>query len=1096
MSWYKNPSEDRAIQVEDSPKKESSYIQVPTSSPIHVKSSPTKSNNDLMPPSITQLNNASSMDEEKERKLEAKRQAIRNHKDFPMVKRRFYYLEESDIFKGFVKGKGNLRDITQWLTDNYNKAEILGKREAELKRQRELGQEEKMKQEKEKLLREYHRQEEINQRKEKEEKEREEKENQKAIDNYDDEDLSPIKARGKARVKSAASPPPPTSFESPEKHSSTKVHISKPKVSILDKYKYKPKQQPSIDQVFRPQEDNQPKRRKLVRASTVSSSDDSNRGSPLAASFNYQDQYIPKLKKTMEGTLVEIAPEKTEDNGIVDDDDLEKLEEKIRANRRAARASKRDKVVEISDNDLEDDDMSDDMSEEDDDEGYKTGLTTIDSQILEFLNNASTQDITEISNVPPKIAELIISKRPFETIYVVAEDNFELTKNEENGEKKRRAQRKTLGQKIIENTEFSLKGYKAVDSLIKKCSEYGDLISKQMERWGVTVTGEGELEMVDLEPTQNAIDIEGKNDYDEEDEDIIVRPKSKSLTYIKEKPSLLPEDIELKNYQVVGINWLNLLYRNNLSCILADEMGLGKTCQVISFMAYLKETETKKGPHLVIVPSSTLENWLREFNKFCPDLIVQAYYGSQSEREELRYDLQGSEYDVMVTTYNLATGAAPDFKFLRNQNFNMIVYDEGHMLKNSTSERYNKLMRLNAKFRLLLTGTPLQNNLKELVSLLAFMLPNLFNDKRDDLQGLFNKKVSTVDSSDDNYNPLLSLQAITKAKTMMTPFVLRRKKVQVLKHLPGKIHKIETCELTPTQRAIYDDYLNQGKKTRIERERRKKLSSKENEKARKEDAIPSSSNVMMSLRKASLHPLLFRTLYDDAKLSKMAKAIMNEPEYYDANQTYILEDMKVMADYELNNLCERFPKTLSKYTLSDADWLSSGKISKLIDILDKIINKKEKVLIFSLFTQMLDILEKVLTISNITFLRLDGQTSVDTRQDLIDKFYEDETIPVFLLSTKAGGFGINLVAANHVIIFDQSFNPHDDKQAEDRAHRVGQTSEVIVTKLIAQNTIEENMLQLAENKLQLDQSISSNELSDSKFEEKASSLFEKLLFDN
>lgn len=489
MSWYKDPSEDSAIQVEDSPKKESSYVQVPTSSPIHVKSSPTKSNNDLMPPSRTQINNGSGDNEDKERKLEAKRQAIRNHKDFPMVKRRFYYLQESDIFKGFVKGKGNLREITQWLTDNYNKAEILGRHEAELKRQRELGQEEKMKQEKERLLREYQRQEEINQRREQEEKERSEKEGQNIDDQYDDEDLSPIKVRGKARIKSAAPPPPPPPvlLESPEKQSSTKVHISKPKVSILDKYKYKPKQQPSIDQVFRPQEDIQPKRRKLVRASTVSSGDDSNRGSPVAATFNYQDQYVPKLKMTMNGHAVESDQSNRGDDGIVEDDDLEKLEEKIKANRRAAKASKNDRVIEVSDNDLEDDDMSDDMSEEDDDEGYKTGLTTIDSQILEFLNNASTQDIIEICNVPPKVSELIITKRPFQNIYVVAEDKFELPSEntEESGnEKKRRVQRKTLGQKIIENTEFSLKGYKAVDSLIKKCSEYGDLISKQMEKWG------------------------------------------------------------------------------------------------------------------------------------------------------------------------------------------------------------------------------------------------------------------------------------------------------------------------------------------------------------------------------------------------------------------------------------------------------------------------------------------------------------------------------------------------------------------------------------------------------------------------------------
>ncbi|KAK7677124.1 hypothetical protein QCA50_019938 [Cerrena zonata] len=219
----------------------------------------------------------------------------------------------------------------------------------------------------------------------------------------------------------------------------------------------------------------------------------------------------------------------------------------------------------------------------------------------------------------------------------------------------------------------------------------------------------------------------------------------------------------------------------------------------------------------------------------------------------------------------------------------------------------------------------------------------------------------------------------------------------------------------------------------------------------------------------------------------MSKLIMEEPEYVEANQQYILEDMSVMSDYELNNLCEKFPKTLGKYILKDSEFLNSGKIT---------IEKKEKVLVFSLFTQMLDILEKIFSIHQIKFLRLDGQTTVDTRQDLIDTFYDDKTIPVFLLSTKAGGFGINLVAANNVIMYDQSYNPHDDKQAEDRAHRVGQTQEVKVNKLITKNTIEENMLQLAENKLELDQSISGSDVSESKFEEKAASMFEKILFGN
>lgn len=1108
MSWNNSDEQRIPLDVENTPKKEPSYVQVPSSSPIYVKSSPSKDGNTLAPPT-REINNHNSgpIDKAKELALEKKRQAIRQHKDFKVVQKRFFYLEESDIFKGFVKGRGNLRDITQWLSDNYNKDEILGKLEAERRKEEEESERIKAEETRLKLEREYENQKRLQLEKEISERERRE---QPKVE-LDEEDNSPIKVRAKSKANVIQSPvkQPIIEHESPEKKS-TKVEIHKPKQSILDKYKYKSKVQPRIDHVLLPQVDTQVKRRKLVRASTVSSESSPTPLTPqsLTSAFGYQEpQSLPKLKLTIQQGATVLRQENenynnnNKGNMIVDDDDLERLEEKIRENKRKGKTMQR--KIHVSDDDLDDDDISDDMSEEDDAENYKTGLTSIDAQILEFLNNAPVQDIVEISNIPPKVAELLVSRRPFLDIYQIAEDKLELPSAEEQDnkapKKRRGGQRKNLGLKVVENTEFSLKGYRAVDSLIKKCSEYGDLIANQMKNWGVTVTGDGELEMTDLEPTNEVIDLDENKEKDEENEDededvVVVSNKHKGLRYIKSKPSLLAEDIELKGYQQVGINWLNLLYHNNLSCILADEMGLGKTCQVISFMAHLKETEASRGPNLVIVPSSTIENWLREFNKFCPDLVVQAYYGSQLEREELRYELDDKEYDVLVTTYNLATGANLDFKFLRNQGFNMIVYDEGHMLKNSTSERYTKLMRLNAKFRLLLTGTPLQNNLKELVSLLAFMLPDLFNAKRDDLQGLFNQKVSTInDKNDERYNPLLSNQAIAKAKTMMTPFVLRRKKNQVLKHLPSKSHQIIECDLTPLQKQIYSDYLEQGKKTRLERERRKNLVGKEAEAARK-NPMPSSSNVLMSLRKASLHPLLFRTVYADDKIEKMAKAIMNEPEYVEANREYIVEDMKVMSDFELNNLCEKFPKTLSKFTLKEKEFLNSGKVKSLIKLLKDIIVKKEKILVFSLFTQMLDILEKILSISGISFLRLDGQTSVDTRQDLIDKFYEDDKIPVFLLSTKAGGFGINLVAANNVIIFDQSFNPHDDKQAEDRAHRVGQTNEVTVYKLITRNTIEENMLQLAENKLQLDQSISSDG-NEAKLEEKTASLFEKLLFE-
>lgn len=1032
----------------ETPKKEPNVLQVPSSSPINVRSSPAAEPKPA-PPSHHDS------PEEQKRKDDMKKRFYA-HKFWPVLLKRFYYLAEPEIFKAMVKGKGNLRDICLWLSNNIPLSDRMAKYDNE--RQMKHLEDENNRKHHEMLQREQNRLRDSSAL-EAARKLLSATPVEPKAEVYDEEDASPVKMAGKARqkrtllaVETARAP-------------DTKIQLMKPKVSILEKYRNRT--QTRIDSLFLPSA-SETKRRRLVRAGDVDELTPATSQSTtpnlvalpglLTQAFGYKDDEIPRLTSG-----------KSSAGGDIDE--LELLEEKIRANRKNKSKASR------SDDELEEDVFSDDMSAEDDEDNYGSGLTSIDGQILEFLNNSSVDDVVDICNVQPKVANLLISKRPFNTIYEVAEDRFEEATPEPDT-KRRGGQRKTVGMRIVESTEFSLKGYKAVDSLVKKCSEYGDIISTQMDRWGVKVTGEGELSMVDIEA----------GDEDPESEDVVTRKRS--LPYLKLKPQLLAPEIELKTYQQVGINWLNLLYHNKLSCILADEMGLGKTCQVISFMAHLKVASDKKQPHLVVVPSSTLENWLREFQKFCPDLIVQAYYGSQAEREDLRYELQEMEYDVLVTTYNLATGTAPDFKFLRNQHFDMIVYDEGHMLKNSSSERYNKLMRLKADFRLLLTGTPLQNNLKELVSLLAFMLPNLFVEKREDLQGLFNKKAS-VDST-DNYNPLLSQQAITKAKTMMTPFVLRRKKAQVLKYLPGKSHEIVKCQMTPTQREIYQDYITQGKATKLERERRKTLVGKEAEEARK-TPIASSSNVMMSLRKASMHPLLFRRLYTDEMLQEMAKKIMKEPEYAAANRSYIYEDMQVMSDYELNALCEKFPNTIGSYVLDKDKWLDSGKVEALLKVLTAVIERKEKVLVFSLFTQMLDILEKVLSFSNITFLRLDGQTSVDTRQDIIDRFYEDSTIPVFLLSTKAGGFGINLVAANNVVIFDQSFNPHDDKQAEDRAHRVGQTSEVMVTKLISADTIDENILMLAENKLQLDQSIS-NEAGDTKFEEKTASMFEKLLF--
>ncbi|KAK9343264.1 SNF2 family N-terminal domain-containing protein [Lipomyces starkeyi] len=698
----------------------------------------------------------------------------------------------------------------------------------------------------------------------------------------------------------------------------------------------------------------------------------------------------------------------------------------------------------------------------------------IEDRLLKVFNNDSAAVIADVACCSEELAQTIVANRPYSsldgvrTVDIVREDT-DVPKT-----KKSRRPRKAAGDKAVDTAIDTLSGYEAVDSLIHRCEQLGNSVSEAIAKWGVDVRGSnGELEIVDL-----------GEDSDSSDGDCQTPAATPGGGYFTAQPSLLAEDVKLKNYQQVGINWLSLLYRKKLSCILADEMGLGKTCQVIAFLAHLKEIG-REGPHLVVVPSSTLENWLREFKRFCPSFVVEPYYGLQKDRAELRAILSDPEthFDVIVTTYNLACGSPLDCSFLRSFKFNTCVYDEGHLLKNSESERYQKLMRLKAEFRLLLTGTPLQNNLQELISLLAFILPNLFRDRKEDLAGIFKHKAkTTTDSGDASNLALLSQQRISRAKTMMTPFVLRRKKDQVLQHLPKKHHTVEYCELSAEQKAIYDEELEASRRS-IEARENGKITTK---------AERSSSNVLMRLRKAAVHPLLFRKYYDDATLRKMARDIMKEERYHDANEQYIFEDMEVMSDFELHNLCLKF-RSINHHRLQHDEWMNSGKVGKLAKMLVDMKANGDRILIFSQFTQTLDILESVLSTLDMSFLRLDGQTSVEIRQDLIDKFYDEEDITCFLLSTKAGGFGINLACANVVIIFDMSFNPHDDRQAEDRAHRVGQTREVKVVRLVTKGTIEEAILQLANTKLALDKSVS-DESDEAKMEEKNAELVEKMIF--
>lgn len=768
---------------------------------------------------------------------------------------------------------------------------------------------------------------------------------------------------------------------------------------------------------------------------------------------------------------------------------------------------------------------------------------------LAFINESADNDIADIADIPIEQAKKIISLRPFADVKSFLTMEFPYESTDGQPIKKKRKNAKPDGERIFEKAIKTLQGYGAIESLIKKCNNYGDAISKEIEKWGISkgsgddkvddndigmdflvvdkqndvdeiapsdlgsesdsaVSGDNEPEakVIESEPEEfdpdedissdpendsDEFDAAEYSEYDEDDDDMIsVKKKkmvidsspakqsaqqtnlntkkinkhplldlavgAKSTEFFNKAPKYLSKKITLKDYQLSGINWMYLLYINGLSCILGDEMGLGKSCQIISFLAHLLE-KNEDGPHLIVVPSSTLENWLREFEKFCPKLKAVPYYGSQAEREELRYTLEDtSSYDVMVTTYNLAAGSKPDHQFLAKRGFNCVIFDEGHMLKNSTSERFNKLIRIKANFRALLTGTPLQNNLRELISLLNFIMPSLFYEQQDALINVFKQKATTNNKGD--YNPLLAQEALQRAKKLMKPFILRRRKQQVLKHLPAKHITVVHCNTTPEQKTMYDLKMKEM------------ITNKQLTGTKK-----SRQNWIMHLRKLAIHPGLSRNVFSNAVIDKMSTDILDEPYYKkDGNKKYIQEDMEYMSDIELNKLCKEFPRTLKKYEVNEQELMeNSGKIKVMLKLLnDTTVKKGEKLLIFSMFTQVLDVIGWVLEKHGYKFLRLDGATSVNERQGLIDEFYKDEGIKVFILSTKAGGFGINLVAANNVLIFDQSFNPHDDAQAMDRAHRVGQTKEVHVYTLISNGTIEEQINKLAQNKLQLDNHIS------------------------
>ncbi|XP_075785725.1 SWI/SNF-related matrix-associated actin-dependent regulator of chromatin subfamily A containing DEAD/H box 1 isoform X4 [Pelodiscus sinensis] len=605
------------------------------------------------------------------------------------------------------------------------------------------------------------------------------------------------------------------------------------------------------------------------------------------------------------------------------------------------------------------------------DEDYSSGDEVMEdgykAKILNFLQDASLGELTLIPQCSQKKAQKITEHRPFNSWEAL------FTKmSKTNG----------LSEDIIWNCKILLKEREVVLKLMNKCEDISNKLTKQVTR----ITEDG------------------------------------GYGWNIEQPSILNQSMELKPYQKIGLNWLALLHKHGLNGILADEMGLGKTIQAIAFLAYLYE-EGDKGPHLIVVPASTLDNWIREVNLWCPALDVLFYYGSQEDRKQLRIDINNKvvHFNVIVTTYNSAISSPDDRSLFRRLKLNYAIFDEGHMLKNMGSVRYQHLMTINAKNRLLLTGTPVQNNLLELMSLLNFVMPHMFSGSTSEIRRMFSSKT-------------------------------------VLKQLPPKKDLIELCDMSEKQEQLYYELFNKLKKSIDSQEKTSEM-----------------GNVMMQLRKMANHPLLHRQYYTVDKLKMMSTLMLKEPTHCDANPDLIFEDMSVMTDFELHLLCKQYA-SINDFKLEMDTVLDSGKFKTLDRILSDLKEKGDRVVLFSQFTMMLDILEVLLKHQQHRYIRLDGKTQISERIHLIDEFNTDMGIFVFLLSTKAGGLGINLTSANIVILHDIDCNPYNDKQAEDRCHRVGQTREVQVIKLISKGTIEESMLKINQQKLKLEQDMTAVDL--------------------
>ncbi|KAJ5975737.1 hypothetical protein N7481_009444 [Penicillium waksmanii] len=574
---------------------------------------------------------------------------------------------------------------------------------------------------------------------------------------------------------------------------------------------------------------------------------------------------------------------------------------------------------------------------------------------------------------------------------------------------------------------------------------------------------------------------------------------------------------KMRTYQLEGLEWLKTLWMNGLSGILADEMGLGKTIQAISMIAFLKENNVS-GPFLIAAPLSTVSNWVDEFKRWCPKIKTVLYHGSKAEREALRTKHmkmrnQGDmDFPVICTSYEICMN---DRKFLGQYQWRYIVVDEGHRLKNMNCRLIKELMAYRSANRLLITGTPLQNNISELWSLLHFLLPEVFDDLNS-FESWFDFSSVLDDSGKAELLERRKRNLVTTMHSILKPFLLRRVKTDVETDLPKKREYILYAPLTSEQKELYREILSGTGRQYLEtkalerltaknptlsrsssRKRRRESSESEtpNKSIRSSGAsTPSASaSVSTSSSRRRRGPQSYKEMGDrefDAKLRMLDKGIEVEEEEAEPSDTELEEieraetiklAKKEIAQKKMQNpvlqarlACNSphnfyWPWTDETSDVDESLVSASGKMLLLDRLVPHLLKRGHKILIFSQFKTQLSIIEEWSTqLRSWPCCRIDGAMAQSERQAQIKLFNTDNSHKIFLLSTRAGGQGINLTAADTVILFDSDWNPQQDLQAQDRAHRIGQKKPVIVYRLATKGTVEQTLLEKADSKRRLE----------------------------